>query len=320
MQYHNGLPVAGVPPPPPPPPINMAGPPTRRRRVGLNDLEVVDSAAQLRPCIPPNARPPLERIVRLPVGGLNRRAALTHHAATPFDLHAHLWLFRHAEPDRWYARPPAVELRRHCALEAAGLASPEMPGPGANNHNKAPRPACADVVRVCVGDVMGAANRARSCWCLPRGDGPADAQCGAGAACEVRNRRAIDAAFLTFYLVTEAPRLRPAAAVDEDLALEAYGPYPPPPPSGRPGSSGGRGEEKVYKLEMVGSREACVARAYHNAALNGWSTVFCCAVSGEVDIAEAARRPGLQGFERVEGLGALVVDAEDEEGRVKVFY
>ncbi|KAH7053360.1 hypothetical protein B0J12DRAFT_53457 [Macrophomina phaseolina] len=347
MPYQGSLSPTGAPPPPPPPPppIAMAGPPLpRKRRAGLVDLEVVDSAMQLRPCLLPRTisdtnnttlTQPLERVVRLPVGGPTRRAALTHHASTPFDLHTHLWLLRYGEPDRWYARPSDAELRRHRALEAAGLAH-EIAGLLSANSGAAVRPTPADVVRVAVGEVMGVPTSPSSsplqypqqqpprCWCVPLGEGPADAQCPDGPrACEVRNRRAVADAFLTFYMVLEAPRARAVpSAVDEGLGTGAYGPYAPPPPLpsvGRMGLAGGRGEEKVYMLEKVGSREACLARAYHNAALNGWSTVFCCVVRGDVEIGQATK-PGIEGLERVRGLGALVAAMECEEGKVEVFY
>lgn len=350
MAYHDGLSPTCVPPPPPPPPpsttmIAQAG----RRRRGINELEVVESATQLRPCFAPdnnnnnamNGGPiplPLERVVRLPTGGPVRRAALTHHTATPFDLNNYMWLLRHGEPDVWYAHPSYAELKRIRRLEAAGLAD-EIPAllpsgktttttttttPRCTTTTAPMRPAPADTVRVHVGAVMGVhQNRPAYCWCLPLGEGPADAQCPAGGAelCDARCRRAVENAFLTYYMVVEAPR---SVMAEDDAAFDAYGSYPPPPPPPPPSrppqyAAGSRGEEVVYRLERVGSRDACVARAYHNAALKGWSTVFCCVVRGDVEMGEV-RTPGLEGFERVGGLAALVADSYGEDGKVRVFY
>lgn len=85
------------------------------------------------------------------------------------------------------------------------------------------------------------------------------------------------------------------------------------------GRGGGRdADERVYKVERVGGTGACLAAAYHNAALRGWSTVFCCAVLGDGgDL--GGEGVGLEGFERVGGLAALVL-GRGEEGKVRVFY
>ncbi|KAL0261974.1 hypothetical protein SLS55_003409 [Diplodia seriata] len=283
----------------------------------------------------------------------SRPAALTHHAATPFDLSAHLWLLRYGEPGRWYARPPRHELARLRRLEQAGLVGaaaaghapvdvddvlqPPRIGPAAplspvmsSSSRRRMTGAGSDMVRVWAGEVMaggrtgkrrGSGSRRGAddddddddddvpCWCFPLGEGPADAHCGAGGdrACDVRHKRRIADACLAYYMVTEAPR----AGEDE---ADWYGVY------AGPGERGGcvGGEGKVYMVEKVGSREACLVRAYHNAALRGWGTAFVCVVKEGVELSEA--KAGLEGFERVGGLGALVADDDGGDGRVKIFY
>ncbi|GME52487.1 chloride chloride channel family [Neofusicoccum parvum] len=234
----------------------MVGPAARKRRGGVNELEIVESASDLRPRMTYNngnntTTQPLERVVRLPAGGPARRAALTHHAATPFDLNTHLWLLQHGEPDRWYTRPSSAQLRRFrqlAALDAGDDAATLLNATCTANA----RPAPADVVRIAAGPVMGAAAAAA--------DDDDD----------------IDA-FLTFYMVIEAPR---AASPPADDRLDHFAPYPPAPPLA---PAGCRGEDRVYRVERAGSAAACAAAAYHNAALRGWSTVFCCAVAGEAE-------------------------------------
>ncbi|KAK0663867.1 hypothetical protein DIS24_g1166 [Lasiodiplodia hormozganensis] len=344
-----------------------------RRRAGLQDIEVIDTATGLLRPSNPRQRPVPDRIVRLGVGMSGggsssspwRLAGLTHHRATPFDLDTHLWLLRHGEPDRWYARPTTAELERLSQLDeavsgnsnsnpavkelvsllfaqlaskpAGGLmttaaATNQLPG----GSSAAVRPASADVVRVWAGAVLGAATpdgadgqQQDPCWCFPLGEGPADAHCAAGAdRCDVRNKHRIADAYLKYYMVTEAPR-----AVENEAASGQQGagwdrfplpPPPPPPPAGRMMTGGVRGggvsDEKVYRVEIAGSREACLARAYHNAALYGWSTVFCCVVQGGKEPSRA--KPGLEGFERVRGLGALVANetGDGDNGKIKVFY
>ncbi|KAL1640728.1 hypothetical protein SLS58_006742 [Diplodia intermedia] len=312
-------------------------------------MDIVASATALLP----NNTTTLERLVRLTPGGCcssnnnnnnngganrtsssqldSRPAALTHHAATPFDLSAHLWLLRYGEPGRWYARPPRHELARLRRLEQAGLAAaaadPDMVLPRILGSTTG---AGSDMVRVWAGEVMagggrGKRSRSRSrrgevddgddddddvpCWCFPLGEGPVDAHCGAGGdrACGVRHKRRVAEACLAYYMVTEAPR----AGEDE---ADWYGVYAG---AGERGGCVG-GDGKVYMVEKVGSREACLVRAYHNAALRGWGTAFVCVVREGVELSEA--KAGLDGFERVGGLGALVADDDGGDGRVKIFY
>lgn len=336
-----------------------------RRRAGLQDIEVIDSSTGLLRHSNPRQRPVPDRIVRLGVGMCSgssnspwRLAGLTHLRATPFDLDSHLWLLRHGEPDRWYARPTTGELERLHQLEAvvgdgssgnpavkelishlfSRLASKPAGGlmttaaAATNQPNTAAalvRPASADVVRVWAGAVLGAVapdgaeQQQDPCWCFPLGEGPADAHCAAGPdRCDVRNKHRIADAYLKYYMVTEAPRAVENEAASGPGSWDRFPlPPPPPPPPGRmPGVRGsGVSDEKVYRVEIAGSREACLTRAYHNAALYGWSTVFCCVVQGGKEPSRA--KPGLDGFERVHGLGALVANETDgDNGKIKVFY
>lgn len=316
-------------------------------------MEVIDSATALLRPSNPRERPVPERIVQLGVSmsGLSPRrlAGLMHHRATPFDLDTHLWLLRHGEPETWYARPSTAELDRLHQLDEAAAAA----AGGSNNNpvvkelvsllfsqlackpacglataaalGPVPRPASTSVVRLWAGAVLGAATPGGAaaaendpCWCFPWGEGPADAHCAAGAdRCDVRNKHRIADAYLKYYMITEAPR----AVGNEADPLTGRPPLPPPPPpAGRPaGVRDGVSDEKVYRVEITGSREACLTRAYHNAALYGWGTVFCCVVQGGKEPSRA--KPGLDGFERVGGLGALVASETDgDNGKIKVFY
>ncbi|EKG09578.1 hypothetical protein MPH_13365 [Macrophomina phaseolina MS6] len=70
----------------------------------------------------------------------------------------------------------------------------------------------------------------------------------------------------------------------------------------------------------VGSKDAYIARIYHNVTLHGWSTVFTCVICGDLDL--KATKPGLEGFKKVCELASLMMQEEKDgkEGRMKIFF
>lgn len=308
-------PAESFPPgPPPPPPAVPAAAPTRQRVIPKRPIfEVVESAQQLRP----TETPLIERVVNLPVGAVHRRAALTHHSATKFDLKNHLWLLRYGEIGFCYARPSKKDLKRFENLESAGLTD-EIPGlltKGGTPFIPAP----TNTLSIWVGEVMGVSSTQHA-TCFPASKGPADPHCPVdGLFCDAGSQQRANETFFTYYIVTERVRAKTSEGSGYGFGTSSlFAPPPPPPPPPPPFETIPQqfGEEKVFRIETVGSMEACLAKVYH-AALSGWSTVFTCVVHGDPDLKEA--KPGLGGFQRVPNLVSLL-QAEEEEGKVNVFF
>lgn len=311
------------PPPPPPPTATFRVPPTSGHlppatvppgyptRVKRRIITTVESAQQLRP----TETPLTERIVSLHIGGVHQRAALNHRSASLFDFNKFLWLLRFCEVGSWHTRPSKRDLKRFGRLEAAGLGD-EIPALLATS-GMSIVPAPASILSISVGEVMDVSSTQHdTCWCPAEGEGPADLHCPSGGRfCNARNRQSIDGAFLTYYMVMEGEKATPEQGGAYGSSASSL--YPPPPPPLPFGTTQQVSREKVFKIEKVGSREACLTEAYHTAVLRGWSTVFTCVVCGDPDLNEA--KPGLEGFRRVDSLASLLF-AEEDEGKMKIFF
>lgn len=299
------------PPPPPPPPPVQGAPPTRQRVLPKRPiLDVVESAQQLRP----TGTPPIERIADLLVGGVHQRVALTHHPATPFDLNNYLWLLKYGKVNCWYALPSQEDFKRFEKLESVGLVD-EIPGYLTKSDTPSV-PAPTNTLSIWVGEVMGVFSKQYDTR-APANKAPADPHRHVDwPFCEADGHKMLNEAMLTFYIVSERAEAKSLEESGHEFRTSGlYPPPPPPPPFGVIPQQVGK--EKVFKIEKVGSMEACLARVYHNAALHGLSTVFTCVVRGDPDLKEA--RPGLDGFQRVPNLVSLL-QAEEEEGKVNVFF
>lgn len=191
---------------------------------------------------------------------------------------------RHGEPGRWYERPPNCELKRFKCLESAGLGDEILVRTGP--YLVAP----SSILRVCVSDFMRAIVPGSFCWCFLGGEGPPDPHCPfSSTGCDTYNMNRLQKEFLTYYIITEGTSHRSGV------------------------------EFPVFKMEKVGNMEACLDRAFQNASLKGWSTVFMCAVQGDPDLSNV--KPGLAGFERVSTVTALLKKKENvEEGKVRICY
>ncbi|KAF2091958.1 hypothetical protein K490DRAFT_53124 [Saccharata proteae CBS 121410] len=302
----------GPPPPPPPPPPGMnqdcwgnvpppPPPPGKRgKKMARDEIESVQGL------MPP--RGTTERVVRLSAVNTNRRAMLLHYAAAPFDLHENLWILKYGEANKWYTRPATSELERLRKFEDAGL------GPDVRNwachEPDCLHPAPSNMVKLQFGEVMGVADPdERQCWCGEFVE-EEDTVCRFGKSCSKKRnvRDAISNELLVYLSVVEADKRD--TDDDQDAADDMS----------FVGSTAKDDQccdgSKIYKLEKTGSKNACAARAYQNAALRGWSTIFSCVIKGEVDLAKMSG--GIKCFERVRNLGDLLGDAEG--GKIKIFY
>lgn len=277
-----------LPPPPPPPPPGS-----------VKRYDVIKSPIQLLPPMgPPNKRP-TERVVHLQTNTFHQQAAITYRAASPFDLHKYLWLIRHGEVGCWYMYPSKHDLKQLGCLGSTGL------GGGILASTKPSLVAPSSILSVWVSDPMRTTMPGSRCWCFPGGEGPADEDCPLGSSlCDTRNKQKLEEEFITYYMIIEASGHVPGASGS------------PLPPLALP----------TIKMEKVGNTAACLNTAFQNAFFNGWSTTFVFAVKGDPDLNDA--KPGLDGFERVSSLTALleekeVVGEEEEDkkqGKVRIFY
>ncbi|KAK7542048.1 uncharacterized protein J3D65DRAFT_197248 [Phyllosticta citribraziliensis] len=237
-----------------------------------------------------------------------RTGVLLHHRASPFDLHHWLWLLKYGEPEQWYTRPAEAELARLRRFEAKGLGS-DVADLVAQGDGEERQPAtCARTVKLWVGEVMGVTS--------PSPQHPGNSYSPFPDA----TQRRLENEFLVFYSIVEAPERQD----DDELADGAAdGEADEDEVRSRARSSCGEalaGGRKVYKVERTGNVDACLARAWHNATVNGWSTVFSCVVGGHVDLVQADQGMGVNGFERVNQLSQLVGDLQGSSGRTKIFY
>lgn len=276
------------PPPPPPPPAGS-----------VKRHDVIKSAIQLLPPMGPPNRRPTERVVHLQTNKFHQRAAITYRAASPFDLHKYLWLIRHGEVGCWYMYPSKHDLKQLGCLGSTGL------GGGILASTRPSLVAPSSILSVWVSDPMRTTMPGNRCWCFPRGEGPADEDCPLGSSlCDTRNQQKLEEEFITYYMIIEASGHVPGASGS------------PLPPLALP----------IIKMEKVGNTAACLNTAFQNAFFNGWSTTFVFAVKGDPDLNDA--KPGLDGFERVSSLTALleekeIVREEEEDkkqGKVRIFY
>ncbi|KAL1393247.1 hypothetical protein HDK64DRAFT_259698 [Phyllosticta capitalensis] len=312
------LPCPPPPPPPLPPPPFCGGP-------GLNSF----------PCPPPpppqfvplstvfssldlkfrRYEPSIEHTVKFPTFTKKsklppRLGSLLHHRASPFDLHNWLWLLKYGEQERWYARPAEAELARLRRFEAKGLGS-ELVDLVAQGDGEEPAPStAAPVVKVWVGEVMGASPEGENPWTgMPYREPTTPAE-----------ERRLENEFLVYYSVVEAPSQPDDADSvrdddeDDDVRHVSRNAF-----DGCEALAGGR---KVYKVERTGSADACLARAWHNAVFNGWSTVFSCVLSGDVDFVQADQQGlGVNAFERVScGAKLLERNPRGPRKKTKIFY
>ncbi|KAK7620714.1 hypothetical protein IWX50DRAFT_153763 [Phyllosticta citricarpa] len=259
---------------------------------------------------------PIERTLELdrPNTTLESRTGiLLHHRASPFDLHHWLWLLKYGEPERWYARPAEAELARLRRFEAKGLSS-DVADLIANEDSEERQPATrARVVKLWVGEVMGFS---------PSPSPPPPFPCSyplCSSDFDIDAQRRLENEFLVFYSVVEAPErldddeLGDSDGDDEDDEHRTRS-------TRRACDEALAGGEKVYKVERTGSVDACLARAWHNAIFNGWSTVFSCVVAGHVDMVQADNGMGVNGFERVDRLDQLVGGSQGASGKTRIFY
>lgn len=238
-----------------------------------------------------------------------RTGVLLHHRASPFDLHHWLWLLKYGEPEQWYTRPAEAELARLRRFETKGLGS-DVADLVAQSDGEERQPATgARTVKLWVGEVMGVASPS------PQHPGHSYSRFPDGT------QRRLENEFLVFYSIVEAPERQDDELGDGDGAAD--GEADEDESRSRVRSSRGEalaGGRKVYKVERTGNVDACLARAWHNATIHGWSTVFSCVVGGHVDLVSADQGMGANGFERVNLLSQLVGDSQGSSGRPKIFY